>query len=111
MSDPVDMSVLDELEEAVGPDFLIELIETFMAEAPGMMAELQTAHEGADTEGIRRAAHSLKSNATTFGAHATAQAAREIELEGLGASPEAAIAALQDALSQAVLALQGRIDG
>ena len=40
MADPIDTSVLDELEEAVGAEFLVELVETFLAEAPVMMATL-----------------------------------------------------------------------
>jgi len=110
MPDPIDTPVLDELEEAVGAGFLAELIQTFLAEAPGMMADLQAGTDTGDADGLRRAAHSLKSNANTFGAAVLAEAARKIEVDGLGASPDAALAAVKDALEEASTALRGRID-
>ncbi|MEE4187137.1 MAG: Hpt domain-containing protein, partial [Roseobacter sp.] len=63
MPEPIDKSVLDELQEAVGADFVSELIETFLSEAPGMMSELKEGFQASDIEAVRRAAHSLKSNA------------------------------------------------
>lgn len=110
MPDTIDMSVLDELEEAVGADFLVELIETFLAEAPVMMAELQTGHDTGDADGLRRAAHSLKSNANTFGANVLAETARLIEIDGLGTSPDATLATVTGALDAALVALRGRIN-
>ena len=111
MSALIDAKVLDELEDAVGAEFLLELIKTFLNEAPGMMAELQQAETTDDAEAIRRAAHSLKSNANTFGAVQLAEAARQIEIEGLGDTPTDAIAALQSALDEADKALRMRLDG
>ena len=111
MPDTIDTSVLDELEEAVGAEFLAELIETFLVEAPGMMAEMEAGKETGDADALRRAAHSLKSNATTFGATRLAEVARGIELEGLGASPDAALASVAQALDDARTALRGRLDG
>jgi HPt (histidine-containing phosphotransfer) domain-containing protein len=110
MADPIDTSVLDELEEAVGAEFLVELVETFLAEAPVMMADLRAGHEKEDADGLRRAAHSLKSNANTFGATVLAEAAREIEVHGLGASPDAGLASVAECLDAAVDALRRRIN-
>jgi HPt (histidine-containing phosphotransfer) domain-containing protein len=45
-----------------------------------MMAELRAALDTSDTDGFRRAAHSLKSNANVFGAHALAAPARALEV-------------------------------
>jgi len=77
---PIDQAVYDDLKEAAGADFVIELVTTFLDEAPGMIAELRSTLETADADGFRRAAHSLKSNANVFGAHALAAPARDLEL-------------------------------
>ena len=63
-----------------------------------MLAELRHARADGNAERFRRAAHSLKSNANTFGAVSLAAQARELELKGLDAEPdrdEAALAALE----------------
>lgn len=111
MSVIVDDGVLGALQDAVGAEFLAELIETFLAEAPGMFAELQEAATTGDAEAIRRAAHSLKSNANTFGAHGFAEAARRIEMEGLGEAPNETIVALRGAFDPVAAALKARLDG
>ena len=75
----IDRSVLDGLTETVGEDFIGELIDTFLEEAPGMIAEMEQALSAGDADKFRRAAHSLKSNASTFGAMELAERARELE--------------------------------
>lgn len=84
---PIDVSVFADLRDAVGSDFVGELVATFLDEAPGMLAELRTAAKMGDQDGFRRAAHSLKSNANVFGAHALAELARQIEVSGLDPDP------------------------
>lgn len=78
----IDLNTFNSLKETTGEDFIGELIETFLGEAPGMLAQLRSALVGQDTDIFRRAAHSLKSNAATFGALELAALARE--LEGFG---------------------------
>ena len=67
--------------EMVGddPSFLAEMIDTFMEEAPGLIADMQTAATSADVDSLRRAAHTLKSNSLTFGAVRLGDLSREIE--------------------------------
>ena len=63
---------------------------------------------------FRRAAHSLKSNASTFGAVRLAAMARDFELAGLGSDPArdiAAIAAIEAELSDAAVALKALCNG
>ena len=85
----IDQTVYDELKDAAGAEFVVELVATFLEEAPGMFADLRTALDAGDTDGFRRAAHSLKSNANVFGAHALAAPARALELMELsGATPQ-----------------------
>jgi HPt (histidine-containing phosphotransfer) domain-containing protein len=98
MSGPaIDDVAFAELQASAGAEFVDGLVDTFLAEAPRMLAELRAAAEGANAEAFRRAAHSLKSNASTFGAAPLAAMARELELGGLAAagqgSPLAALAA------------------
>ena len=75
----IDRSVLAGLSETVGEDFVEELIDTFLEEAPGMIDEMEQALSGSDADKFRRAAHSLKSNANTFGAIELAEIARGLE--------------------------------
>ena len=70
-----------------GAEFVGELVDTFLEEAPGMLAELRSARADGNAERFRRAAHSLKSNGNTFGALSLAALARELELKGLDADP------------------------
>jgi histidine phosphotransfer protein HptB len=84
MSDgTIDHATFAELQEAAGADFVDELVQTFLEEAPLMLNELQQSRASGDADAFRRAAHTLKSNGLTFGALALAAMAREFELDGL----------------------------
>jgi histidine phosphotransfer protein HptB len=76
-----------ELQEAAGAEFVVELVDTFLEEAPAMLAELRSAQAAQDADAFRRAAHSLKSNSNTFGATALGVMARQLELGGMVADP------------------------
>jgi HPt (histidine-containing phosphotransfer) domain-containing protein len=91
---PVDSGTLRELEATAGADFVRELVATFLAEAPRMLDDLREALIAGDAERFRRTAHSLKSNANTFGATALAAMARELELGGLDSGRAGGSAAL-----------------
>ena len=87
MSDAtIDAATFAELQESAGADFVKELVQTFLEEAPGMLTELREALAAGHADAFRRAAHSLKSNSLTFGALALAALAREQELGGLDAA-------------------------
>ena len=81
----IDTATFAELQASAGADFVGELIDTFFEEAPTMLVELKSALGANQAEPFRRAAHSLKSNANTFGALALGGMARELELGGLDA--------------------------
>ena len=84
MSDPaIDRATFDALAETTGADFVAELVDTFLAEAPAMLADLRASLAAEDAGRFRRGAHSLKSNGSTFGALALAALARELEQGGL----------------------------
>ena len=78
----IDPATYEALEETTGADFVVELVDTFLAEAPPMLDDLRHALAAGEADRFRRAAHSLKSNANTFGALALGALARELELGG-----------------------------
>lgn len=75
----IDESVFNELKQISGTDFINELIDAFLEDAPNMIQNMQTAIDTKDIESFRRNAHSLKSNANTFGAIALGVLAKELE--------------------------------
>ena len=77
----INPSALDALMEATGgdPDFLREMIDVFLADTVELLAAMDGALASGDTEALRRAAHSLKSNAATFGAMRLTALARQLE--------------------------------
>jgi len=81
----IDAATFAELQASAGEDFVGELIDTFFEEAPTMLVELRRASAAGEAEAFRRAAHSLKSNANTFGALGLGNLARELELNGVPA--------------------------
>jgi CheY-like chemotaxis protein/HPt (histidine-containing phosphotransfer) domain-containing protein len=76
--EPVDLA---QIEAAVGdPVFVRKLISTFLNDAPGLVGTLRSSLEQCNSEELRRAAHTLKSNGRTFGATALASLSEELEL-------------------------------
>ena len=94
MATTIDASTFAELQASAGDDFVRELIDTFLEEAPPMLVELSDALGAGRAEPFRRAAHSLKSNASTFGALTLAAMARDLELQGIASATPAALGAL-----------------
>jgi PAS domain S-box-containing protein len=78
-------------EDEEGWQALGELLDAFLEDAPTQIAALRGAIERGDAEETRRAAHTLKSNAATFGAQSLSELCRELETLGrrgdLGAAP------------------------
>jgi HPt (histidine-containing phosphotransfer) domain-containing protein len=93
----IDRATFDDLEQTAGADFVTELIDTFLVEAPRMLDELRRALEAKEADKFRRVAHSLKSNSNTFGALTLCAMARELELSGM--DPAKANDARLDALA------------
>ncbi len=107
--DIVDKSVFDDLAEAMGQDFAAELVETFLGDAGNMIAEIKQAVEANDADAYRRGAHSIKSNAQTFGAAQLATASRAMELSS--EIDPAAVSQLEDKLDAAATALKELLNG
>ena len=79
--DGIDRKALDNLAESVGGDreFMAELLTSFLDDAPVQLEEMRTALGTADSERLRRSAHSLKSNSATFGAIEVSHQCKEVE--------------------------------
>ena len=107
----IDRTTFAELQAAAGAEFVAELVDTFLEEAPQMLAELRRALAEGNADRFRRAAHSLKSNSHTFGAFRLAELARALELGGLeaGRAPDA-LRELADEYAHTASALRGLRD-
>lgn len=77
----LDQGVVVSLTDMVGGDLelLAELIDVFLAEAPQRLVEAREGIDHEDAALTGRAAHTLKSNALTFGAMELAELARQVE--------------------------------
>jgi HPt (histidine-containing phosphotransfer) domain-containing protein len=75
----LDASALESLRDLGGEEFVIEVIDTFLNDAPALVASLRTTYEHGETEELRRAAHTLKSNGATLGAERFSELCRELE--------------------------------
>jgi len=74
-----DFAAHENLRNLGGDDFLAEVIDAFLADAPGLVATLRRALREKDTDELRRAAHTLKSNGSTLGAERFSELCRELE--------------------------------
>ncbi len=103
----VDPDEFARLQDTAGADFVVELVAEFLADAPRMVGELRLSRSKGDDETFRRTAHTLKSNASTFGAVALASAARDLETGGFPADdrPLTALATLLDHTGRALEAM------
>ena len=75
----IDRATFEELKQMSGADFINELIDAFLDDAPNMLQNMQAALAAKDVESFRRNAHSMKSNANTFGATELGTLAKELE--------------------------------
>ena len=78
----IDMHTFNSLKESTGTDYIGELIDAFLDDAPNLLSQMKSALVGNDAESFRRAAHSMKSNAATFGAMELSLLAKELESLG-----------------------------
>jgi signal transduction histidine kinase/CheY-like chemotaxis protein/HPt (histidine-containing phosphotransfer) domain-containing protein len=82
--DYLDPAALDNLRNMTGGDpvFLVELINTFLEDAPQLLNDLRQALDKEDSSGVRLAAHSLKSNGADFGARTFSSLCQQLEMLG-----------------------------
>ncbi|KXK11431.1 MAG: putative two-component response regulator [Chloroflexi bacterium OLB14] len=78
----IDINTFNVLKESTDAEFIQELINTFLEDAPNQIEQMKNALTQKDAELFTRAAHTVKSNAATFGATELANLARELESMG-----------------------------
>lgn len=78
----VDQAVFDGLKDMMGADFIGELVDTYLEDAPHLIEQMHQGLASGDADVFRRAAHSLKSNSANFGAMQLAGQARQLEMLG-----------------------------
>ena len=105
----IDKATFEELKQMSGADFINELIDAFLEDTPHMIQNMQTAAASGDVESFRRNAHSLKSNAYTFGAAELGQLAKELERMGREKNLDIGnrLEILKETLEKAVQELKG----
>ena len=75
----LDMAALERLRATMGAGFLDELLPTFLEDSRELVHTMRRALGEKDVDTFRRAAHSLKSNAASFGAVTLSTLARDLE--------------------------------
>jgi CheY-like chemotaxis protein/HPt (histidine-containing phosphotransfer) domain-containing protein len=77
----LDPPALERLVETIGDDrsLLTALIDTFLRDTPQMVEAARRGLERGQTDEVRRAAHTLKSNGATFGATSLSELSRQLE--------------------------------
>lgn len=110
----VDPAALQRLREDLGGDeaTLQDILATFAAEAPRLLARLRMAHDAGDAPGAARAAHALKGASGDVGALGLLDLARALEArckagDLAGAAPLVAQAEAEWARVRAALPLAG----
>jgi CheY-like chemotaxis protein/HPt (histidine-containing phosphotransfer) domain-containing protein len=75
----LDDGALENLRDLGGDDFLDEVIDAFLADAPELIDVLRRSLDAQSDGELRRAAHTLKSNGATLGAEGFAELCRTLE--------------------------------
>ena len=75
----IEGAALDRLLRIGGQEFLLEMIDLFLENAPQRIRAARDAVEAGDADGVYRAAHSLKSTAANLGARPLQRLAERLE--------------------------------
>ena len=112
MPTQIDRETFESLKQMTDGPFVGQLVDIFIEDTPRQIGEMKAALAAGDQESFRRAAHSVKSNAATFGALQLSELARDLERLGKeGQLPEAQarLAAFEAAFGSAADELRGLI--
>jgi HPt (histidine-containing phosphotransfer) domain-containing protein len=77
--DVLDPAALERLVRLGGQDFLIEMIQLFLENAPERLRAARRSVDDGDPDGVYLAAHSLKSTAGNLGARGMQEVAERLE--------------------------------
>jgi HPt (histidine-containing phosphotransfer) domain-containing protein len=78
----IDIPTFETLKDAMGADYILEVVQVYLEETPQLLSDLRQALEKQDCETFRRSAHSIKSTSNSFGALQLGAQARELEMMG-----------------------------
>ena len=92
----IDDQIFNALKQALGGEFLQQLVETFCDDSNQQLELMQNALEQGNAADFTRAAHTLKSTSLTFGASAFGGLARKLEMMGREGKIEKAQEKYQD---------------
>jgi HPt (histidine-containing phosphotransfer) domain-containing protein len=109
----VDKSALVNLYNIGGKEFLLRMMDNFMAQAPKRIESMRTSLQSSDLKAIHLIAHSLKASAANLGAakvQETAERLEEMASIGLKEHIGEALGILQTVLDEAILHLQAERD-
>ena len=95
----IDQGIYQALVEMVGEDFIGEMTAAFLDEGARFLKDISHALESQDADLFRRSAHSIKSNAATFGALTLSELAKELEMMARESQFENADAKLESLFS------------
>lgn len=91
---PIDATALDSYRSAFGEEgdaFVADLFETYLRDAPELLANLRQALESGDAKTFERMAHTLKSNSALIGAKQISELCEEMEAIGKSGALEQAV--------------------
>lgn len=91
----LEKTALEKLRKLGGDDFVNELVETFLKDAPERIEAALAAGRREDLEGIERATHSLASSAAMMGAMELHDLGRSIEHRAADRSAESLLPDLE----------------
>ena len=95
----IDLTTFETLKDAMGADYINELVQAYFDETPQLLSNLQNALQILDYEAFRRAAHSIKSTSYSFGALKFGEMAKELEILGREAKLEGAANKVESLIS------------
>ncbi len=111
----ITINVLEELNEMLGgddPDFLVGLVNEFLADSVNLMDRIREAVRSKDASGLQQGAHTLKSSAAMFGADEMAGTCKVLErigLQGRLDQAPALLAKLEDLFARVQTDLQKQV--
>ena len=89
--DAVDREIFSKAKEWIeeyGEDFLVELIDAYLEDAPNRVAQLRDAFTSRNMENVIHEAHTLKSSSANIGAMALSALAKQVEVAGRNGKSE-----------------------
>ncbi len=76
---PIDLTELKEMGGEDADEFILEIVNSYLADTPQLLRSLQQGIDEGNQELFKRSAHSLKSSSALVGAHTLSEIAKELE--------------------------------